>query len=38
MNGMLVLVQKGNVIFEKYYKGHGPDDVAFHLQRQLQKR
>ncbi|AAS41998.1 MULTISPECIES: serine hydrolase domain-containing protein [Bacillus] len=29
MNGMLV-VQKGNVIFEKYYKGHGPDD-AFHV-------
>ncbi|WP_212955341.1 serine hydrolase domain-containing protein [Bacillus sanguinis] len=29
MNGMLV-VQKGNVIFEKYYNGHGPDD-AFHI-------
>ncbi|HDR7968897.1 serine hydrolase domain-containing protein [Bacillus pacificus] len=29
VNGMLV-VQKGNVIFEKYYKGHGPDD-AFHV-------
>ncbi|MGE7887187.1 serine hydrolase domain-containing protein [Bacillus cereus] len=29
MNGMLV-VQKGNVIFEKYYNGHGPDD-AFHV-------
>ncbi|PEC85411.1 6-aminohexanoate hydrolase [Bacillus cereus] len=29
MNGMLV-VQKGNVIFEKYYNGHGPDN-AFHI-------
>ncbi|PKJ52173.1 serine hydrolase domain-containing protein [Bacillus sp. SN10] len=29
MNGMLV-VQKGDVIFEKYYNGHGPDD-AFHV-------
>ncbi|HFF3738379.1 beta-lactamase family protein [Bacillus cereus] len=29
MNGMLI-VQKGNVIFEKYYNGHGPDD-AFHI-------
>ncbi|MFB6731617.1 serine hydrolase domain-containing protein [Bacillus mobilis] len=29
MNGMLV-VQKGNVIFEKYYNGHGPDN-AFHV-------
>ncbi|MCA0999277.1 serine hydrolase domain-containing protein [Bacillus thuringiensis] len=29
MNGMLV-VQKGNVIFEKYYNGYGPDD-AFHI-------
>lgn len=29
VNGMLV-VQKGNVTFEKYYKGHGPDD-AFHV-------
>lgn len=29
MNGMLV-VQKGNVIFENYYNGHGPDD-AFHV-------
>ncbi|WIL45282.1 serine hydrolase [Bacillus bombysepticus] len=29
MNGMLV-VQKGNVIFEKYYNGQGPDD-AFHV-------
>ncbi|MFZ3195449.1 MAG: serine hydrolase, partial [Bacillus mycoides] len=29
INGMLV-VQKGNVIFEKYYNGHGPDD-AFHI-------
>ena len=29
MNGMLV-VQKGNVIFEKYYNGHGLDD-AFHV-------
>ncbi|MED3447003.1 serine hydrolase [Bacillus thuringiensis] len=29
MNGMLV-VQKGNVIFEKYYNGYGPDDV-FHI-------
>ena len=29
MNGMLV-VQKENVIFEKYYNGHGPDD-AFHV-------
>ncbi|WP_430476934.1 serine hydrolase domain-containing protein [Bacillus cereus] len=29
MNGMLV-VQKGNVIFEKYYNGHGPED-AFHV-------
>ena len=29
VNGMLV-VQKGNVIFEKYYNGHGPDD-AFHI-------
>ncbi|PGU10155.1 6-aminohexanoate hydrolase [Bacillus cereus] len=29
INGMLV-VQKGNVIFEKYYNGHGPDD-AFHV-------
>ncbi|MED3157820.1 serine hydrolase [Bacillus thuringiensis] len=29
MNGMLV-VQKENAIFEKYYNGHGPDD-AFHV-------
>ncbi|WP_075307721.1 serine hydrolase domain-containing protein [Bacillus wiedmannii] len=29
MNGMLV-VRKGNVIFEKYYNGHGSDD-AFHI-------
>ncbi|MGG0124708.1 serine hydrolase domain-containing protein [Bacillus paranthracis] len=29
MNGMLV-VQEGNVIFENYYNGHGPDDV-FHV-------
>lgn len=29
MNGMLV-VRKENVIFEKYYNGHGPDD-AFHI-------
>ncbi|PFF30890.1 6-aminohexanoate hydrolase [Bacillus thuringiensis] len=29
MNGMLV-VQKGNIIFEKYYNGQGPDD-AFHV-------
>ncbi|MBJ8149379.1 serine hydrolase [Bacillus cereus] len=29
MNGMLVM-QKGNVIFEKYYNGYGPDD-AFHI-------
>ncbi|HFK1748125.1 TPA: serine hydrolase domain-containing protein [Bacillus cereus] len=29
MNGMLV-VQKGNVIFENYYNGHGPTD-AFHI-------
>ncbi|WP_439873409.1 serine hydrolase domain-containing protein [Bacillus mycoides] len=29
INGMLV-VQKGNVIFEKYYNGHGPDDT-FHV-------
>ncbi|EEM47272.1 serine hydrolase [Bacillus cereus] len=29
MNGMLV-VQKGNVIFGKYYNGYGPDD-AFHI-------
>ncbi|CKI44871.1 serine hydrolase domain-containing protein [Bacillus cereus] len=29
MNGMLV-VQKGNVIFGKYYNGHGPGD-AFHI-------
>ncbi|PFA54579.1 6-aminohexanoate hydrolase [Bacillus anthracis] len=29
MNGMLV-VQKGNVIFEKYYNGYGPND-AFHV-------
>ncbi|PGU07423.1 MULTISPECIES: serine hydrolase [Bacillus cereus group] len=29
MNGMLVM-QKGNVIFEKYYNGHGPDDT-FHV-------
>ena len=29
MNGMLV-VQKGNIIFENYYNGHGPDD-AFHV-------
>ncbi|MBJ8110550.1 serine hydrolase [Bacillus cereus group sp. N6] len=28
-NGMLV-VQKGNVIFENYYNGHGPND-AFHI-------
>ncbi|HDR8180774.1 TPA: serine hydrolase [Bacillus thuringiensis] len=27
MNGMLV-VQKGNVIFEKYYNGHGTDDTS----------
>lgn len=27
MNGMLV-VQKDNVIFEKYYNGHGPDDTC----------
>ncbi len=29
MNGMLV-VRKGNVIFEKYYNDSGPDD-AFHI-------
>ncbi|TKI82653.1 serine hydrolase, partial [Bacillus cereus] len=29
MNGMLV-VRKGNVIFERYYNGHGLDD-AFHI-------
>ncbi len=29
INGMLV-VQKGNVIFEKYYNGHGLDD-ALHV-------
>lgn len=29
VNGMLV-VQKGNVIFENYYNGHGPND-AFHI-------
>ncbi|AXK18980.1 MULTISPECIES: serine hydrolase domain-containing protein [Bacillus] len=29
INGMLV-VQKDNIIFEKYYNGHGPDD-AFHV-------
>ncbi|PEC20026.1 serine hydrolase domain-containing protein [Bacillus cereus] len=29
INGMLV-IQKGNVIFEKYYNDHGPDDV-FHV-------
>ncbi|MEA1010793.1 serine hydrolase [Bacillus cereus] len=29
MNGMLV-VQKGNVIFEKYYNGYGPNN-AFHV-------
>ncbi|PGZ03391.1 6-aminohexanoate hydrolase [Bacillus cereus] len=29
INGMLV-IQKGNVIFEKYYNGYGPDD-AFHV-------
>ncbi|PER27657.1 serine hydrolase domain-containing protein [Bacillus cereus] len=29
MNGMLVM-QKGNVIFEKYYNGHGPVDT-FHV-------
>ncbi|PHF07353.1 serine hydrolase domain-containing protein [Bacillus wiedmannii] len=29
MNGMLV-VQKGNIIFEKYYNGYGPND-AFHV-------
>ncbi|WP_212935540.1 serine hydrolase domain-containing protein [Bacillus hominis] len=29
INGMLV-IQKDNVIFEKYYNGHGPDDV-FHV-------
>ena len=29
INGMLV-VQRGNVIFEKYYNGHGPDDT-FHV-------
>ncbi|MEC2715150.1 serine hydrolase, partial [Bacillus cereus] len=28
MNGMLV-VQKGNVIFEKYYNGHGTDDTFY---------
>ncbi len=29
MNGMLV-VQKGNVVFENYYNGYSPDD-AFHI-------
>ncbi|KAB2440853.1 serine hydrolase domain-containing protein [Bacillus luti] len=29
INGMLVM-QKGNIIFEKYYNGQGPDD-AFHV-------
>ncbi|OXB96315.1 MULTISPECIES: serine hydrolase domain-containing protein [Bacillus] len=29
INGMLVM-QKGNVIFEKYYNGHGTDD-GFHI-------
>lgn len=29
INGMIV-VQKGNVIFENYYNDHGPDD-AFHI-------
>ncbi|MBG9481195.1 6-aminohexanoate hydrolase, partial [Bacillus thuringiensis] len=29
MNGMLV-VQKGDYIFENYYNGHGPND-AFHI-------
>lgn len=29
INGMLV-VQKGDLIFEKYYNGHDPDD-AFHI-------
>ncbi len=29
INGMLV-VQRGNVVFENYYNDHGPDD-AFHI-------
>ncbi|HDR7518183.1 serine hydrolase [Bacillus mobilis] len=29
INGMLV-VQRGNVVFENYYNGHGPND-AFHI-------
>ncbi len=29
MNGMLV-VQKGNIIFEKYYNDYGPNDT-FHV-------
>ncbi len=29
MNGMLV-VQKGNVVFENYYNGYSPDN-AFHV-------
>lgn len=29
INGMLV-VQRGNIVFEKYYNGQGPDN-AFHV-------
>ncbi|KFM99219.1 class C beta-lactamase-related serine hydrolase [Bacillus clarus] len=29
INGMLAM-QKGNIVFENYYNGHGPDD-AFHV-------